>query len=168
MQINRTYSHKRFGEIGSVVLVTPDGDWSLNGTVLPAGSVEHLANFALQTLQDAYAGSENTEDAIDAFNGKLGRIIEGSIGVRGEGAEPADPVSTEAARIAREWWKSRTEEGRKAALDRKAADFGGDRKAAGRAIIAAYAKLDKTRATAEANIAARGAVPDVDIESLLG
>lgn len=90
MEINRNYSHKTHGNIGAATLVVPDGKWTLNGTVLPESSVEHLARFALQTLQDAYAGADNSAEAVAFFNAKLDKIINGTIGTRG-GGDGADP-----------------------------------------------------------------------------
>ena len=85
MEYNRTYTHRRFGNIGSVTFETPKGKYRLNGTDLPDASVAHLMTFALQTLQDAYAGSDNLAEAQGAFNTKLDRILTGTIGTRGTG-----------------------------------------------------------------------------------
>lgn len=90
MEINRNYSHKTHGNIGAATLVVPDGKWTLNGTVLPESSVEHLVRFALQTLQDAYAGADNSAEAVAFFNAKLDKILKGTIGTRG-GGDGADP-----------------------------------------------------------------------------
>lgn len=51
-------------------------------------SVEYLLTFALQNLQDAYAGAESAAEAQARWQKKLDRLIEGSIGVReaGDGA----------------------------------------------------------------------------------
>lgn len=83
--INRSYVHRTYGTIGSVELIAPDGKYVLNGKELPPQSVEHLLTFALQTLQDAYAGSDNADEAVGAFNGKLDKIIAGTIGTRSGG-----------------------------------------------------------------------------------
>lgn len=85
MEINRSYTHRTFGQIGSVTFATPKGKYVLNGHELPEASVEHLMTFALQTLQDAYAGSKNTDEALGAFNGKLDKLLNGTIGTRGTG-----------------------------------------------------------------------------------
>lgn len=85
METNRTYEHKRFGHIGAVVFETPNGKYKVNGMELPESSVRHLMNFALQTLQDAYAGSESTDDAQESFNEKLDKLLNGTIGTRGSG-----------------------------------------------------------------------------------
>jgi len=83
MLINREYNHRRFGLIGKVDLVVPEGAWKLDGKILPASSVEHLATFALQTLQDAYAGNETKVEAEANWAKKLVRLLEGTLGTRG-------------------------------------------------------------------------------------
>lgn len=98
MEIKRTYEHKRFGEIGAVTLIVPDGTWNLNGVDLTETGIRHLANFALQSFQDAYAGADDWAEAVGLFDKKLGRVLEGTIGVR-EGVT-RDPVKAEAIRIA--------------------------------------------------------------------
>lgn len=85
MKTTRYYVHRTHGEIGEVTLVAPDGKWALDGKELPASSIEHLLNFALQTLQDAYAGAKNEAEAVGAFESKRDRLLDGSIGVRGTG-----------------------------------------------------------------------------------
>lgn len=85
MDITRTYSHRTFGQIGSVEFTTPKGKYVLNGTELPESSVAHLMTFALQTLQDAYAGAKDQAEAEGAFNTKLDRLLTGTIGTRGSG-----------------------------------------------------------------------------------
>lgn len=98
MKIERTYEHKRFGEIGKVTLEAPDGEWKLNDTVLTAIGTEHLLRFSLQSFQDAYASSDTWEEAVGAFEKKLDRVLEGTIGSR-EGVT-RDPVKAEAIRMA--------------------------------------------------------------------
>lgn len=102
MLINRSYNHKAFGNIGAVELVAPDGEWKLNGNVLPESSVSHLVNFALQTLQDSYAGAKEAADAVAAYETKLGKIIAGTIGTRsgGEGASEETRVARSVTRAA--------------------------------------------------------------------
>lgn len=78
------------GRIGSVRLevgIDTTGDepkcvWSLDGNILPASSVEHLMNFSLQSLQDAYAGAESLSDAIGRWAEKRDRIVNGTLGTR--------------------------------------------------------------------------------------
>lgn len=85
MEYNRIFTHRTFGAIGSVVLSIPKGRYTINGQELPESSVAHLAVFALQTLQDAYAGAKSTDEALGAFNGKLDKLLNGTIGTRGSG-----------------------------------------------------------------------------------
>lgn len=85
MEYNRTFTHRTYGKIGDVVFVTPKGKYTINGQELPESSVAHLMTFALQTLQDAYAGAKSTDEALGAFNGKLDKLLNGTIGTRGSG-----------------------------------------------------------------------------------
>jgi hypothetical protein len=85
MNITRTFTHRTFGAIGAVELVAPKGKFTLDGHELPESSVEHLLTFALQTLQDSYAGAKNTDEAKGAFNGKYDKLLNGTIGTRGGG-----------------------------------------------------------------------------------
>lgn len=85
MEYNRTFTHRTFGAIGAVTFDTPKGKYVLNGQELPDASVAHLMTFALQTLQDAYAGAKSTDEALGAFNGKLDKLLNGTIGTRGSG-----------------------------------------------------------------------------------
>lgn len=91
MQVKRTYEHKTFGNIGSVEFTVPDGAFSLGDKVLPASSVEHLMTFALQTLQDAYAGAKDATEAKANFEKKLTKLIEGTIGTRTSGVRVDAP-----------------------------------------------------------------------------
>lgn len=84
--VNRAYTHKSFGAIGAVTLVVDGDKWTLDGKELPESSVAYLMNFALQGLQDSYAGAETTEGANEKFAEKYGKLIEGTIGVRGGGS----------------------------------------------------------------------------------
>ena len=85
MEYTRTYTHKTYGAIGAVTFDVPKGTFKLNGHNLPDASVAHLMTFALQTLQDAYAGAKSTDEATGAFNGKLDKLLNGTIGTRGSG-----------------------------------------------------------------------------------
>lgn len=85
MEYTRNYTHRTFGNIGSVTFDVPNGTFKLNGQKLPDASVAHLMTFALQTLQDAYAGAKSTDEALGAFNGKLDKLLNGTIGTRGSG-----------------------------------------------------------------------------------
>lgn len=87
-EINRAYDHKVHGRIGVVEMTADVGKVSIGGKELPATSVEYLLTFALQNLQDAYAGADSADDAQGRWQKKLDRLIEGTIGVReaGDGA----------------------------------------------------------------------------------
>lgn len=62
--------------------------FTLDGKELPLNSVEHLLTFALQSLQDAYAGAESLDEAIGAWEKKRNRLYEGTLGTRdGSGGE---------------------------------------------------------------------------------
>lgn len=86
MEITRSYTHRTFGTIGEVTLVAPKGKWMLDGKELPEASVSHLVTFALQTLQDAYAGAKDKAEAEGAFNAKYDRLVAGTLGTRGSGS----------------------------------------------------------------------------------
>lgn len=85
MEYNRNFTHRTYGNIGAVTFGVPKGKYTLNGTELPESSVAHLMTFALQSLQDAYAGAKSTDEALGAFNGKLDKLLNGTIGTRGSG-----------------------------------------------------------------------------------
>ena len=85
MEYNRSYTHRTYGNIGAVTFEVPKGKYRINGNDLPEASVAHLMTFALQTLQDAYAGAKSTDEALGAFNGKLDKLLNGTIGTRGSG-----------------------------------------------------------------------------------
>ena len=85
MEYNRSYTHRTYGKIGDVTFTVPKGKYAINGNELPESSVAHLMTFALQTLQDAYAGAKSTDEALGAFNGKLDKLLNGTIGTRGSG-----------------------------------------------------------------------------------
>lgn len=80
--INRAFDHKAHGRIGIVELTAEVGAVKIGGKELPASSVEYLLTFALQNLQDAYAGAESADDAKARFEKKLDRLVAGTIGTR--------------------------------------------------------------------------------------
>lgn len=102
MEITRTFTHRTFGKIGEVTLAAPKGKYVLNGNELPESSVAHLLSFALQTLQDAYAGAKSTDEAQGAFNGKYDKLINGTIGTRtgGDGVDERTRVARAIVRSA--------------------------------------------------------------------
>lgn len=80
--VARGFTHRTFGDIGAVNLVADVAKVTIDGKELPETSVEYLLNFALQSLQDAYAGAKNGTEAAANFDKKLKALIEGTIGVR--------------------------------------------------------------------------------------
>lgn len=80
--VARTFTHRTFGEIGKIAMVADVAKVTIDGKELPETSVEYLLHFALQSLQDAYAGAKNPTEAAAAFDKKLKALCEGTIGVR--------------------------------------------------------------------------------------
>lgn len=97
--MQRIYTHRSFGNIGSVELVAPEGKWTLDGKELPGASVDHLVNFALQTLQDSYAGAKTADEAKADFIKKYDKLIAGTLGLRG--GDGADAFTIEARSLTR-------------------------------------------------------------------
>ena len=147
MEITRNYTHRTYGNIGSVTFESPKGKYSINGHDLPDVSVAHLMTFALQTLQDAYAGAKNTDEALGAFNSKLDKLLNGTIGTRGSG-DGAD----ERTRVAR----SIVQAAMKAKFGAKSPEWA---EFTGRSDEAQVARLDEIFAENEATFA-----PAVDEE----
>lgn len=86
MEYSRTYTHRTFGEIGKVTITAPDGEWLIDGKALSAESIMHLLGYASQSLQDAYAGAKTQAEAKGAFDAKMDKIVNGTIGTRGDGS----------------------------------------------------------------------------------
>jgi hypothetical protein len=86
-QIERTFSHRTLGHVGQASLTVDKGKWALDGEPLPEPSVEHLMTFALQSLQDAYAGAASLEEAQAAFAKKRTRLLEGTVGTHSAASE---------------------------------------------------------------------------------
>lgn len=86
--IERTFARRSDDTaIGKVTLTLDNkGVMALDGETLPESSVKHLLTFALQTLQDAYAGADSYESAVGLWNCKLDKIKAGTIGTRGAGS----------------------------------------------------------------------------------
>lgn len=105
MEITRNYSHKVHGLIGSVAFTAPDGPYLLDGQPLDEASVTHLLTFALQTLQDAYAGSETADEAKASWAKKRGKLLDGTIGTR-TGGDGADEFTTIARQLVRVGYKA--------------------------------------------------------------
>lgn len=104
--INRAFVSRSFGDIGKVTLTAPDGDYAIDGKALPESSVAHLLTFALQTLQDAYAGAKDAAEAQGAFNGKLDKLLAGTIGTRTGGGGGVTERDKVARIIVGDWFRS--------------------------------------------------------------
>lgn len=104
-EIVRSFAHRAHGAIGEVHMQAPSGKYVLNGKELPEQSVEHLLTFALQTLQDAYAGAKDAAEAQGAFNGKLDKLLAGTIGTR-TGGSGVDEFTRVARMIVRSAFKA--------------------------------------------------------------
>lgn len=95
------------GRIGDCNLqLNVEGPVLLNGQTIPASSVEYLLNFALQSMQDAYAGADSLSAAIGAFEKKRDAIITGTLGARGYG-DGVSHFQTIARRIVRGLFKAK-------------------------------------------------------------
>lgn len=153
---SRSYAHKVYGQIGAVTMTSPAGDWTLNGAPLPERSVDHLLTFALQTLQDAYAGADSTDAAKTKFGDKLAKLIAGTLGTRSASGDAPDAETRHmrmimrplvAANFGKLAWKAMEEDEKVEYIDEAYAGLSPDDKAAiDEAVteaIAAEAKKDK-------------------------
>lgn len=97
--VKRDFAHRTLGTIGALHLRANVDSVMVNGQQLPGKSVEYLLNFALQSLQDAYAGAKTSEEAKGFFDKKLEALIGGTIGTRtGGGANEHDRVAVSVTR----------------------------------------------------------------------
>jgi len=85
VNIERRFAHRTYGAIGAVSLSANVTEVKIDGAALPEASVEYLLHFALQSLQDAYAGAKTPDEAKANWEKKLTALKEGTIGVRGGG-----------------------------------------------------------------------------------
>lgn len=105
-EVSREYAHRTHGKIGNAKLeVTDKGKLVLDGKELPNVSAQYLLTFALQSLQDAYAGASNLSEAVGAFETKRDKVLAGTIGVRSGGS-----ATTERDKVARiivgDWFRN--------------------------------------------------------------
>lgn len=160
--IHRAFATRESSTIGAhtigEVRLTGEAKLVLDGKELPATSVEYLLTFALQSLQDAYAGSDNVTAAREAWTAKRDKLYEGTIGTRGPGASVPPEL-----RVARDIM--RTIFAAKASADAKAAYKAAD--AEGRAAIL-DAAIEKNKAAIDKlvaeEMARRAKVGKVDID----
>lgn len=68
----------------------------VDGKEIPDTSALYLMTFALQSLQDAYAGADSLDEATANFDKKLAALLDGTIGVRGSGGGLSDEERAEA------------------------------------------------------------------------
>lgn len=104
-EFTRSFIHRTFGDIGSVE-VTGEATVALDGKALPDTSVQYLMNFALQSLQDAYAGAKDATEAGANWQKKLDALIEGTVGVR-SGGGGVDAMTKLCRAVAREILRSK-------------------------------------------------------------
>lgn len=107
--VTREYNHKDFKRIGGVRLEADIKSVTLDGKVLSDDSVEYLLNFALQSLQDAYAGAKTVDEARAGWEKKYNKLVDGTIGVRG-GGEVVDDVTKVARSIMRDLVRKKDKE----------------------------------------------------------
>lgn len=73
------------GRVGHTELVVDGEKWTLDGNALPEASIHYLMNFALQSLQDAYAGAVFLDTARARWEAKRVALIDGTVGASGGG-----------------------------------------------------------------------------------
>lgn len=82
-------------DFGIVEFTLPLEGWLVNGEAIPATSIHHFGVYVAQSLQDVYAGcgtSKDKAECVKLFNRRLERIIDGTVGVKGESAAKVPPV----------------------------------------------------------------------------
>lgn len=153
----RSYDHRTHGRIGIAELVVEsksDITMTLNGTELPAKSIDHLLMFALQTLQDAYAGADSVDAAKAAFNAKLERILHGTLGARTGGEAVSDEVRHAriilrphvAKAVGKVEWKDLEESAKVAAIDTAYANMADDQRKIVDGLVADAIAAERARA----------------------
>lgn len=83
------------GRIGHAELAADGKKWTLDGKELPDASITYLMNFALQSLQDAYAGAESLSDAKARWQAKYDALVDGTVGARGSGGGVSDETTAQ-------------------------------------------------------------------------
>lgn len=136
------------GNIGKVTLEADVKKITVNGTELPADSVEYLLNFSLQSLQDAYAGAETMAEATANFDKKLAALIAGEIGTRGDGVSDETRIGLKLVR--QRVGKDATDEYVKKVFEKNREKLAGEIKAE----MARLAKIAADRKAAMAKVAA--------------
>ena len=130
--IHRTFATRAKSAIGEASIgecrLTGEARLLLDGKELPAKSIEYLMTFALQSLQDAYAGADTIDAAKSAWAAKRDKLLSGDIGARGPAASVSievriardimrDIFAKKASESARKAYKEADADGRNAILD---------------------------------------------------
>lgn len=169
VNVNRAFDKRasKDGTVSAYRIGTIESTWeigavTINGAEISSRGVEHLLNFAFQSLQDAYAGSENETDAVAAWGDKLNRIINGTIGARvagsGQSALMREVFSLIGANLRennKTEWKAMSDDDKAATIEAKYEALSDDVKA--KVTELAQTELDRKRAEAEARANALGA-----------
>lgn len=111
LDIKRAFVHRTYGDIGSVTM-TGNAKIALDGKDLPDASVAYLMNFALQSLQDAYAGAKTDDEAKANWAKKLKTLVEGTVGIR-TGGSGVDALTKLMRSVAREIVRAKMAEANK-------------------------------------------------------
>lgn len=93
LTVTRAFAKRNEGQISNVTFsVEGATKFTIDGKELPDSSVEYLLTFALQSLQDAYAGAKSLDEAKTMFGAKYEKLIAGKIGVREAGETVSDEI----------------------------------------------------------------------------
>ena len=130
-----------------------------------------LAYGLTQSVNDAHAAialSEGVDKVMSAAEKKLAAIIAGTVKVRGAARTHANPIMHEAMKIARAWWKAKTDTEKNAGIGKVRAKGGNfdDMEDSDIAdiIITAFAGTESTQNKAEAIVAANATKVDDDFD----
>lgn len=185
MQVTRSYTKRASdkslwdGQVHDGVTFAIEGKntkFLVNGNELPEVSAQYLMNFALQSLQDAYAGAKDLAEAQANFQKKLDALLEGSIGIREGGGVSEeirirrqfvmDAVRAAARKKEGKPWKETEKKAEYDALSDEEInaklDYAFEKNASHFGPLVAE-KLAELKAAREARLTARSAAIDLDI-----
>lgn len=166
------------GRVGSVefAITAPSKgnvEFAVNGKTIPDASAVYLMYFALQSLQDAYAGAESLDEATAAFDKKLAALMEGTIGVRSGGGGQSDEdraeyyVAEQAVRqkVGADAWKAMDEAAQTARVESAIEKLRAHDEAAFNANVAARVAhvVEARKRRAEEKAAIKSAAGDLDL-----